>query len=60
MCPGCDLTPGTPRVKNGYYEIPTGPGWGVEVDEAVIHAHPEDPGAKLNMFSSGWEEIVCK
>jgi galactonate dehydratase len=56
----CDLTPGTPRVKNGYYEIPKAPGWGVEVDEDLIRAHPEDPNAKLNMFSSGWEEIMCK
>jgi galactonate dehydratase len=56
----CDLTPGTPRVRNGYYEIPTGPGWGVEVDEDLIRAHPENPDAKLNMFTSGWEEVMCK
>jgi galactonate dehydratase len=56
----CDLTPGTPRVKNGYYDLPTGPGWGVEVDEALIRAHPEDPAAKLNMFAMGWEHQMCK
>jgi galactonate dehydratase len=56
----CDLTPGTPRVKEGYYQLPTGPGWGVEVDESVIAAHPEDPDAKLNMFAQGWEEQMCK
>jgi galactonate dehydratase len=56
----CDLTPGTPRVKNGYYDLPTGPGWGVEVDEALIAAHPEDPGAKLNMFGDGWEQLMCR
>lgn len=56
----CDLTPGTPRVTKGYYEIPTGPGWGVEVDEDLIKAHPEDPDAKLDMFSMGWEEIMCR
>jgi galactonate dehydratase len=55
----CDLTPGAPRVKDGYYELPTGPGWGVEVDESVITAHPEDPNAKLNMFSLGWEQKMC-
>lgn len=55
----CDLTPNAPRVKNGYYELPTGPGWGVEVDEAVIKAHPEDPNAKLNMFDLGWEQKMC-
>ena len=56
----CDLTPGTPRVKNGYYEIPTGAGWGVEVDQSLIAAHPEDPDAKLNMFATGWEEQMCQ
>ena len=56
----CDLTPGTPRVHDGYYEIPHAPGWGVEVDEDLIRAHPENPAAKLNMFTPGWEEVMCK
>ncbi|MEW5977360.1 MAG: mandelate racemase/muconate lactonizing enzyme family protein [Acidobacteriota bacterium] len=56
----CDLTPGTPRVKDGYYEVPTQPGWGVEVDEALVARHPENPNAKLNMFSAGWEDAMCK
>ena len=56
----CDLTPGTPRVRDGFYELPTRPGWGVEVDEKLIAAHPENPDAKLNMFQSGWEQQMCK
>ena len=56
----CDLTPNAPRVQNGYYEVPTGPGWGVEVDESVIAAHPGDPDAKLNMFDLGWEQKMCQ
>ena len=28
------------------------------MDESVIAAHPEDPNAKLNMFSLGWEQNV--
>jgi galactonate dehydratase len=55
-----DLLPDAPRVKNGYYEVPTGPGWGVTVNEEVIAAHPGDPDAKLDMFSSGWEEQMCR
>lgn len=55
-----DLTPDAPRVKDGAYEVPSGPGWGVEVDEAAIAAHPEDPEAKLNMFSLGWEQRMCR
>jgi galactonate dehydratase len=54
------LTPGAPRVVNGFYEVPAEPGWGVEVDEALLRAHPEDPNAKMNMFSVGWEELMCR
>jgi galactonate dehydratase len=56
----CDLTPGTPRVQRGYYAIPSGAGWGVEVDEDLIRAHPENPDAKLNMFSEQWEQNMCQ
>ena len=56
----CDLTPGTPRVEQGYYAVPTKPGWGVDVNEELIRAHPENPDAKLNMFTGEWEEIMCK
>ena len=56
----CELTPYTPRVKDGFYEIPTRSGWGVEVDEELIRAHPEDPNAKLNMFAGGWEQQMCR
>jgi galactonate dehydratase len=55
-----DLTPAAPRVRDGFYEVPSGPGWGVEVDESAIAAHPEDPSAKLNMFAAGWEQQMCK
>ena len=56
----CDLTPGPLRVKDGYYELPTRPGWGVDVDEQLLKAHPEDPDAKLKMFEAGREQQVCK
>ena len=42
------------------YQVPTAPGWGIEIDEAVIAAHPEDPDAKLNMFARDWEQHMCK
>jgi galactonate dehydratase len=28
-----------PVVKDGYLELPTGPGWGTEIDEAAVRAH---------------------
>ena len=55
-----ELTSGTPRVKDGYYDVPTAPGWGIEVNESMIAAHPEDPNAKLNMFSMDWEHHMCR
>ena len=55
-----DLTSGTPRVKDGYYDVPTAPGWGIEVNEDVIAAHPEDRDAKLDMFSDDWEHRMCR
>lgn len=54
------LTSKTPRVKDGYYEVPTAPGWGIEVNESVFSAHPEDPDAKLNMFADDWERRMCR
>jgi galactonate dehydratase len=50
-----------PEVVDGYFSVPEGPGWGVELNEAFILEHPPqmtqgliaDPG--LNMFeSAGW------
>jgi galactonate dehydratase len=54
-----DLTPGAPRVQDGYYSVPTGPGWGTEVNEQLLHAHPYSPTAKMNMFEEGWEDRMC-
>ena len=28
------------RIENGELVLPTGPGWGTVVNEAVVHAHP--------------------
>jgi L-alanine-DL-glutamate epimerase-like enolase superfamily enzyme len=28
-----------PRIEGGFYHLPDGPGWGVEVDEAAIERH---------------------
>jgi L-alanine-DL-glutamate epimerase-like enolase superfamily enzyme len=29
-----------PRIDAGHLTLPTGPGWGTEVDEAAVRAHP--------------------
>jgi len=47
-----------PEVVDGYFNIPKGPGWGVEIDYEYLESNPPitkngiilDPG--LNMFKS--------
>lgn len=33
-----------PRIKDGHLLVPTGPGWGTEVKEEAVRAHPPQPG----------------
>jgi galactonate dehydratase len=46
--------PGCPEVIGGYVEPPRAPGLGVELDEAMIAAHPWR-ALKFDLFAEGWE-----
>ena len=35
-----DIVTVVPEIENGFLKIPTGPGWGTELNEGVIRAHP--------------------
>ncbi len=35
-----DLVTVQPRIENGYLHLPTGPGWGTEVNEEAVRDHP--------------------
>ena len=35
-----DLVTVQPRIENGYLYLPTGPGWGTEVNEEAVREHP--------------------
>ncbi len=35
-----DLVTVKPRIENGFLHLPDGPGWGTEIDEAAVRAHP--------------------
>lgn len=35
-----DLVTVKPDIADGHLRLPTGPGWGTEVDEATVRAHP--------------------
>jgi galactonate dehydratase len=55
-----ELTSRFPALREGYYDVPTAPGWGIEVNEPAASAHPYNPDAKLNMFAADWEEKMCR
>jgi L-alanine-DL-glutamate epimerase-like enolase superfamily enzyme len=38
-----DFVTRAPQVKNGYLRVPDEPGWGTEVNEAAVRAHPLRP-----------------
>lgn len=50
-----DTVTGLPKVVDGYFELPKGPGLGVELNEEVIEAHPKQD-VHFNLFSEGWEK----
>ena len=39
-----DMATNVPHIENGYLTIPSGPGWGIEMVEEVLKAHPWDKG----------------
>jgi galactonate dehydratase len=49
-----ETAPGLSKVTDGYFELPEGPGLGVELDEEVIEAHPKQ-NVHFNLFAEGWE-----
>jgi len=38
-----DLVTEAPRIENGEMLLPSGPGWGAQIDEEVLAAHPWQP-----------------
>jgi galactonate dehydratase len=50
-----DAAPGLPKVVDGYFSMPQGPGLGVTLDEEVIAAHPRQ-GAHFNLFKDDWHK----
>ena len=42
-----DLVTVKPQIENGYLLLPTGPGWGTDVNEEAVLAHP--PKAEQEM-----------
>ena len=38
-----DLVTELPRIEEGHLLLPTGPGWGTEINEEAVRAHPPQP-----------------
>lgn len=51
-----DVLSGFHRVKDGYLEMPTAPGIGVELNEEEAKKHPYGKSNFLRMFRPGWEK----
>jgi len=51
-----DVLSGFHRVKDGYLEMPTAPGIGVELNEEEAKNHPYGKSNFLRMFRPGWEK----
>jgi galactonate dehydratase len=49
-----ECVPGLPKVVDGYFALPTGPGLGVELDLDALAQHPRTD-VKFNLFAEGWE-----
>ena len=52
-----DLTTVKPEIIDGYMKLPTGPGWGIELNEDVALEHPWDE-TKLNTITSGGYKVI--
>jgi galactonate dehydratase len=50
-----DAAPGLPKVTEGFFPLPPGPGLGVTLDEDVITAHPRQ-GAHFNLYQEDWHK----
>ncbi len=50
---------GCPKVVDGYFSLPTGPGLGITLNEDVIKAHPPTDG-HFNLFTEDWQKRQTK
>jgi galactonate dehydratase len=46
---------GCPKVVDGYFSLPSGPGLGMTLNEDVIKAHPPTEG-HFNLFTQDWQK----
>ena len=47
-----DIVTVVPKVEQGVLTLPSGPGWGVDVDEEALKLHPALKDAKSGIWSA--------
>jgi galactonate dehydratase len=50
-----EVVRGTPRIVDGCLEVPSGPGLGIELDEAAAARYPYAADHFMHFFEAGWE-----
>ncbi len=55
-----DLVINGPRVENGFYTFPTGPGLGLELNKDAIREHPPREKPYFSLWQESWEEGFAK
>jgi galactonate dehydratase len=50
-----DVVRGAPQVTDGFFDLPTRPGLGIELDEEVIREHPPQERF-FNLWNSDWHK----
>ena len=52
-----ELTTNVPEIVDGYMTVPSGPGWGTEINEDIARAHPWDENKVMSVMSHGYKVI---
>lgn len=48
------LITGFPAIKDGYFELPAGPGLGIDINLDEVARHPYDIHCEMNLFDDDW------
>lgn len=46
-----------PTIVDGVFQLPSGPGWGVEVDEEALARYPPTNDAKTGIWSAASDPV---
>ena len=58
-----ELVTRPPVIKDGHIHLPTGPGWGADIDEKVLRAHPwpgPAAGRRASFYGMSPEQMAAR